>query len=874
MTKNLSALIVFASIVFFIGINPSRALAAPSISQITDNRASYPGNQIPKFEKFEITFQISGSSATNLQLPYDPTPPNGIDPNKYPKHKGITVDALFLLPGVSDWNSAYRQPAFPFQPYIENSIKGWNYPQGERLWKVRFSPDQIGTWQYKLSVKDASGTSESPVQSFTVAISSNKGFIKVSQSDSRYFEYDDGTFFPAIGRQGIAWYNYPTTGNASEYVKYGQNAIQLVRTWMSGFYGSSWLEWVGGRNIYDGYLPRSGLEAFHDPVSNKDYLTMVIDYETAGDTGWYDGCRLQFHNDREAVKRNTNYKLKITYWGEAIQGPRKISSLDYGLVGKIGDWANDCYEPGTNAVITSYGRNTSNWTTIEGSWNSGTNDFLPRLHLAMENAIQGKAYIREISLKEDLGGGQLGPEILTESSLEYESYFPEASAYELDKVIELAKQNDIYFKLVLMDKDDKVFAKIDDDGTFVLGGEPDNPNGFYGLGRQNNKTRWLEQAYFRYLQARWGYSPNIHSWELTNEGDPGNSNHYALTDEMGKDFHCRIFGVAVGSGDGQKCNYNHPNDHLVTTSFWHSFPATEFWGNSKYPNVDYADVHAYISTGWLSNPAYENDEALFHWDYAKAVRNGLATKPIVRGETGLDYLNLQEENSDLPKDTAGIWLHNLNWASLDPYVMSELYWWKETLDTSPGPDGQPGLYEIYKHFYNFVYNIPLNKGGYQDAIASSSNQSLRVVGQKNTSANRAHLWIQNKAHTWRNVVDNVSITPQSGTISVSGFNPNQNLKIEWWDTYTGTISIAENINSNSSGNLTLTVTNLTTDMAVKIGDYLLVGDINGDGIVNILDYTLLSNAFGTNNLSADLNKDGIVNIVDYTLLSNNFGKAV
>jgi hypothetical protein len=52
----------------------------------------------------------------------------------------------------------------------------------------------------------------------------------------------------------------------------------------------------------------------------------------------------------------------------------------------------------------------------------------------------------------------------------------------------------------------------------------------------------------------------------------------------------------------------------------------------------------------------------------------------------------------------------------------------------------------------------------------------------------------------------------------------------------------------------------------------LLGDINGDRIVNILDFTLLSNAFGTNNSAADLNHDSIVNILDFTLLSNNFGK--
>jgi len=54
----------------------------------------------------------------------------------------------------------------------------------------------------------------------------------------------------------------------------------------------------------------------------------------------------------------------------------------------------------------------------------------------------------------------------------------------------------------------------------------------------------------------------------------------------------------------------------------------------------------------------------------------------------------------------------------------------------------------------------------------------------------------------------------------------------------------------------------------------LPGDINKDHVVNIQDYILLSNAFGTNNTAADLNSDGTVNIQDYIILSNNFGKTI
>lgn len=53
----------------------------------------------------------------------------------------------------------------------------------------------------------------------------------------------------------------------------------------------------------------------------------------------------------------------------------------------------------------------------------------------------------------------------------------------------------------------------------------------------------------------------------------------------------------------------------------------------------------------------------------------------------------------------------------------------------------------------------------------------------------------------------------------------------------------------------------------------LTGDINCDKVINILDFQLLSNNFGTTDSAADLNKDGTVNILDFQILSNNFGKS-
>jgi hypothetical protein len=560
---------------------------------------------------------------------------------------------------------------------------------------------------------------------------------------------------------------------------------------------------------------------------------MRLDYEPAGDTDWFDACRFKFWDVPEAVKQDTDYRIRIRYRGMNISGPRDPAYPNYGLVGKVGGWHPDCYEPGTGTVITDYGLDNADWGFIEGVWNSGGNNFFPRLYMGVENVTEGEVYVDSVSLQEDLGGGQFGPEIMIEPSMEYELYISQEESYALDKFIDLAEQYDIYLKLVLMDKNDKIYYKIEDNGDFVVDG-PDNEDGFYGVGRTLNKTRWLQQAYWRYLQARWGYSPNIHSWELANEGDPFHGSHYAQTDELGKFMHCQVFGVPVGPGDGEKCTYDHPNDHLVTTSFWHSFPGEGFWGNPQYPNVDYADVHAYISTGWQSDPLHEADTAEFHLDYSADVRsnidwyaaqNGVPTKPVIRGETGIDFPGHQEEQPDLSLDTQGIWLHNFLWSSLDPGALTELYWWTGNIRNQPGPDGRPGLYEIYKNFYEFVSTIPLNNGHYQDAAVTVSNPNLRVVGQKDLAHQTAHLWIQNRMHTWRNVVDRVSMPPVSGTLTLSGFEGGQDYRVDWWDTYVTDRAQrntrTQRVTAQANGDIILVISNMVSDGAVKVSKTLV-----------------------------------------------------
>jgi len=823
---------VYLPLVIANGAVPSDGLVVTAIS---DNRVDYVNYQIPKFEKFEITFQIENSVAQNFQFPYDPSPPPGIDLNN-PNYQGISVNAIFT---PDNWQTTYSQPAFYYQEFLDEQYgnQEWYYPSQNFSWKVRFSPNQTGTWQFKLTAKDASGYIETPAIDFTVADSAKPGFIQVSETDSRYFEFENGDYFTGLGYNQnfdqIDWIN-PITRNQNNFQKMSENGIELVRIWLSqwSIYGSAWNPWYSPDPAkHSHYIPVAGM------ATSETYLGNEVSMMLHADHSWFSPCMfIGAWKAKPAVIPNTEYRVQVRYKVRDLAGPR-VPNQPYGFVAKTGGWLWDseyCYDAGTGDVVaaTYAGQNwqTSldpidpSWMILKGTLNSGPSYFLPNFYLALENVTAGRVYIDHVSIEEVKGNGQYGPNIVSKPSMAHHLYFEQRNSYAFDKLLELASEYDIYFRPVILEKNEWISNQIGPSGNF----SSETVNNFYGEWREETKGRWLQEAWWRYLQARWGYSTNIHSWELLNEGDPNSGRHYALADELGKYMKCEVFGIQVPNQDGAICNATHPNAHMVSTSFWHSFPAGNFWANPNYQNIDYADVHAYVSTGWLDNPLYEEDACAYHIDYGRDVRNRLdsqisnhITKPIIRGEAGIDYLDQQSEQVELQNDNYGVWLHNYLWASLDGNALIEEYWWIYNLNSQPGPDGEAGLHEIFGYFSDFMQGIPLNSGYYQDANAVTSQPNLIVFGQKDTTHQRAHIWIKNPNHTWRNVVDSVpGITGLSGTVTLTGFSPDTIFTVTWYDfTSQGMPAIrSSSTSANSNGEITLALpTNQQiSDVGIKI----------------------------------------------------------
>ena len=768
------------------------ASGAPSISGITASTGLAAA-----YEKYELTFEVV-TVAGNPDLPYDAAPPPGLEPGV-----GISVDAL-LTP--DNWRTVYTIPAFRYEEFLHETRSGsdWLYPTGDLRWKVRFAPDTAGVWQYRIRAQDASGAFTTEPAPFTVASSASKGFVRVSD-DPRYFSFEDGSYFPGLGYNlnysRISWDN-PVSANKRNFEVMGANGIQLIRMWLSqwSIYGSAWGPWNPQEPHIDLFWEMLDFGTTY-PGSESSLLLDASDPSTGAECmfwGW--------ERKSPSVKRNAEYKVRVRFKPQGITGPRQAGA-PYGFVVKTGGWlwgdGKNCNTSGIGAVhaatypgsgwTVTPDPGDSSWSILEGALRSGDRDYLENLFLVLENANSGQVYIDRVWVEETLGGGQFGPNIISKPWMSHHLYFDQRQSFAFDRVIELAEQNGVYIRPVVLEKNEDAANRLRPDGAF---GEWDSSNNnFYGEGRQITKGRWLQQAWWRYLQARWGYSTSIHSWELLNEGDPFNQRHYELADEFGKYMH--QFG---------------PNSHLVSTSFWHSFPKDQFWANAAYPDIDFADIHLYVPQ---EDASFRDPEgaSLLLGSQIGALTAGGARKPVVRGETGIVDSGTDPPTSQVAADSRGVFLHNLVWVQLGPSgLMEPGYWYYSEHIANDALDHRG----VFKPYYDFVKDIPLTNGRYVDAQATVTDSNLRVIGQKDALGGNAHLWIQNKQHTWQNAVNGANITPRSATVSIGGFQAGAAYTTQWFDTQTGQTTSTQSVQGNERGVISLSVSGLTTDIAVKI----------------------------------------------------------
>ncbi|MDZ7374367.1 MAG: DUF5060 domain-containing protein [candidate division KSB1 bacterium] len=194
-----------------VGAHTYGAVLQPRVSIRSTNRQS-----VGLYEKFEAVANVENVVFTN---PYDP--------------EQIALWAEFLSPSGRQW----RIPGF------------YDNYESRNEWKVRFAPNELGPWSFRLVLSNQGSTVTSEEGSFWAEASPHHGWIRPSPVNRHYFVHDDGTPF-----YGIAFY-YPwgVSNGSSGLARFQQFGGNIFGYWniMYGNEGRIIESLVSGIGRYD-----------------------------------------------------------------------------------------------------------------------------------------------------------------------------------------------------------------------------------------------------------------------------------------------------------------------------------------------------------------------------------------------------------------------------------------------------------------------------------------------------------------------------------------------------------------------------------------------------------------------------------------------
>ena len=194
-------------------------------------------------------------------------------------------------------------------------------------------------------------------------------------------------------------------------------------------------------------------------------------------------------------------------------------------------------------------------------------------------------------------------------------------------------------------------------------------------------------------------------------------------------------------------------------------------------------------------------------------------KPIVRGETGVAVSGTQPQHPDIARDPTGTYYEKQLWAQvgMDGNQCAG-DWYTNTLD-------QLNLWPLFAAYERYLDGEPLTSGGWQgigtdlsgaeQVLVTSADGNLRASGQREAATGRTLLWIDNAAHTWKNVADGVAILSRVGIARRAGIACGA-YRVEWWDTGAGVVNRTETQDVAAGEPLTLEMAGLESDVAVKL----------------------------------------------------------
>lgn len=151
----------------------------PSQQPLAIRKVTPSATSLPRYEKLELAVDLTAT----YDNPYDPD--------------DVALDASFTAPS----GKKLSVPGFFMVEHLRQVREGNEVmsPQGNGVWRVRFTPGEVGTYKWTLSLKDRFGKITGGSGSFRSVAGKEKGFLRTSKVDPHYLAFDNGSGFFAIG---------------------------------------------------------------------------------------------------------------------------------------------------------------------------------------------------------------------------------------------------------------------------------------------------------------------------------------------------------------------------------------------------------------------------------------------------------------------------------------------------------------------------------------------------------------------------------------------------------------------------------------------------------------------------------------------------
>jgi hypothetical protein len=182
---------------------------------------------------FYLAFQICFAQ---MDIPLDQIIHIKAHENKIERFSTLILDI--------ELNLEYQNPFNPDEIKVDALINAPSQQQlvlpafyhSDSLWQLRFTPDEIGAYQYQIRADCSGDTSTTQSHYFNVSSSRHDGFIRLNPQSNYTFLFDSRKLFRGIG-ENVAW----TDDYEYYFEKLKETGCNFTRIWMSPW--SLCLEW-------------------------------------------------------------------------------------------------------------------------------------------------------------------------------------------------------------------------------------------------------------------------------------------------------------------------------------------------------------------------------------------------------------------------------------------------------------------------------------------------------------------------------------------------------------------------------------------------------------------------------------------------------